>query len=57
MEIIFHWIGGATFVMTIGNLNIACDPVLCEKGEIQDFFGSNPNDLKSRCMTKKHLAT
>jgi L-ascorbate metabolism protein UlaG (beta-lactamase superfamily) len=38
MELIFNWIGGATFVLCIGDLNIACDPVLCEKGTIQDFF-------------------
>jgi L-ascorbate metabolism protein UlaG (beta-lactamase superfamily) len=38
MELIFNWIGGATFVLSIGDLNIACDPVLCEKGTIQDFF-------------------
>ncbi len=38
MEILFNWIGGATFVLTIGNLNIACDPVLCKKGSIQDYF-------------------
>jgi L-ascorbate metabolism protein UlaG (beta-lactamase superfamily) len=38
MELIFNWIGGATFVLRIGNLNIACDPVLCDKGTIQDFF-------------------
>jgi len=38
MELIFNWIGGATFVLSIGDLNIACDPVLCEKETIQDFF-------------------
>ncbi len=38
MEIIFNWIGGATFIISIGNLNIAVDPVLCNKGTIQDYF-------------------
>jgi N-acyl-phosphatidylethanolamine-hydrolysing phospholipase D len=38
MEIIFNWIGGATFILTVGNLNIAVDPVLCEKGKVQDYF-------------------
>jgi L-ascorbate metabolism protein UlaG (beta-lactamase superfamily) len=38
MELKFNWIGGATFVLSIGNLNIACDPVLCPKGTVQDFF-------------------
>jgi L-ascorbate metabolism protein UlaG (beta-lactamase superfamily) len=38
MDIQFHWIGGATFVLTIGNLKISCDPVLCKKGTVQDYF-------------------
>lgn len=38
MEIKFNWIGGATFILSIGNLKIAVDPVLCEKGTIQDYF-------------------
>jgi hypothetical protein len=25
MEIIFNWIGGATFILTVGNINIAID--------------------------------
>ncbi len=38
MRILSNWIGGATFILSIGDLNIACDPVLCEKGTVQDFF-------------------
>ena len=38
MEILFNWIGGATFILSIGDLNIAIDPVLCEKGKVQDYF-------------------
>lgn len=38
MQINFQWVGGATFVLKIGNLKIACDPVLCEKGMVQDYF-------------------
>jgi N-acyl-phosphatidylethanolamine-hydrolysing phospholipase D len=38
MEIAFYWIGGATFILSIGNLNIGVDPVLCEKGTVQDYF-------------------
>jgi L-ascorbate metabolism protein UlaG (beta-lactamase superfamily) len=38
MEIIFHWIGGATFILSIGNLNIAVDPVLCKKGDCSRLF-------------------
>jgi L-ascorbate metabolism protein UlaG (beta-lactamase superfamily) len=32
MELIFYWIGGATFIISIGDLKIAVDPVLCEIG-------------------------
>jgi N-acyl-phosphatidylethanolamine-hydrolysing phospholipase D len=38
MEMILNWIGGATFILSIGNLNIAVDPVLCQKGTVQDYF-------------------
>lgn len=38
MRIVFNWPGGATFILSVGDLNIACDPVLCEKGTVQDFF-------------------
>jgi N-acyl-phosphatidylethanolamine-hydrolysing phospholipase D len=38
MEIIFKWIGGSTFILTIGKLNIAIDPALCKKGTFQDYF-------------------
>ena len=37
MEMTFYWVGGATFILSIGNLNIACDPVLCKKGTVQDY--------------------
>ncbi len=38
MNIKFNWIGGATFILKLDNLKIACDPVLCKKGTIQDYF-------------------
>ena len=38
MQIKFTWIGGATFILSTGHLNIAVDPVLCEKGTVQDYF-------------------
>lgn len=37
MDVYFYWIGGATFVLSIGDLKIACDPVLCDKGNIQNY--------------------
>jgi L-ascorbate metabolism protein UlaG (beta-lactamase superfamily) len=34
----FYWIGGATFILTIGNLKIAVDPVLCEQRSCSRLF-------------------
>lgn len=53
MEILFHWIGGATFVITIGNLNIACDPVLCERGKVQDYFWFKSKRLEEPMYDEK----
>lgn len=33
-----QWIGGATCILTIGDVQIAVDPVLCPKGTVQDYF-------------------
>ncbi len=38
MKITFHWVGGATFILQIDTLKIAVDPVLCQKGTIQNYF-------------------
>jgi L-ascorbate metabolism protein UlaG (beta-lactamase superfamily) len=38
MQLNFQWIGGATFILTIADLKIAVDPVLCPKGTIQNYF-------------------
>lgn len=38
VKIQFKPIGGATFILSIGELKIAVDPVLCKKGTIQDYF-------------------
>lgn len=37
MNIEFKWVGGATWIMNIQGLKIACDPVLCPAGTIQDY--------------------
>ena len=38
MEVLFQWIGGASLILSIGNLHIGVDPVLCPKGKVQDYF-------------------
>jgi len=37
MDFEFKWVGGATWIMKIQGLKIACDPVLCPAGTIQDY--------------------
>lgn len=38
MDISFTWVGGATWILEIAGLKIACDPVLCPAGSEQDYF-------------------
>jgi L-ascorbate metabolism protein UlaG (beta-lactamase superfamily) len=37
MKINFKWIGGATWILQVDNCKIACDPVLCPEGSVQDY--------------------
>ncbi len=37
MDVTFKWIGGATWILSIGGTKIACDPVLCPRGHVQDY--------------------
>ena len=37
MPIELKWVGGATWILTVGGVKIACDPVLCPAGTIQDY--------------------
>ncbi|MBN1498635.1 MAG: MBL fold metallo-hydrolase [Spirochaetes bacterium] len=45
----FKWIGGATWILRIAGVKIACDPVLCSEGTIQDY-----RYFKSERMTAPH---
>lgn len=36
-ELEFHWVGGATWILTVDGVKIACDPVLCPAGTVQDY--------------------
>ena len=47
MEVIFQWVGGATFILSIGDLKIAVDPVLCKKGTVQDYFWFKSKRIES----------
>jgi len=38
MKFEFKWIGGATWILSFNGTAIACDPVLCPGGTIQDYF-------------------
>ncbi len=37
MKISFKWLGGGTWILHIDDITIACDPVLCPKGHVQDY--------------------
>lgn len=37
MKITFNWLGGASCILTLDDLKIAIDPVLCQKGTIQNY--------------------
>ena len=52
MKINFKWIGGATFIITIDNIKIAVDPVLCKKGTIQDYFWFKSKRLEDPVYTE-----
>ena len=53
MNINFKWIGGATFILTIENVKIAVDPVLCKKGTIQNYFWFKSKRLENPIFEKK----
>ena len=38
MDVRFKWIGGATWLLEVGDVRIGCDPVLCPMGTVQDYF-------------------
>ena len=41
IAISFKWIGAATWILNVDGLKIACDPVLCPKGTVQQYgFGA-----------------
>jgi len=47
MKFDFKWIGGATWLLTFNGTAIACDPVLCPRGTIQDYFYFKTSRLNS----------
>ena len=52
MVVGFQWIGGATFILSIGDLRIAVDPVLCEKDTTQDYFWFKSKRLEPPIYSK-----
>jgi len=38
MNIKFKWVGGATWILSADEVKIACDPVLCPTGTVQNYF-------------------
>ncbi|NPV00414.1 MAG: hypothetical protein HPY53_03430 [Brevinematales bacterium] len=52
MDIRLKWVGGATWVMDIGNFKIACDPVLCAKGTVHDYRFFKSERLENPVYTR-----
>jgi N-acyl-phosphatidylethanolamine-hydrolysing phospholipase D len=38
MKFSFKYVGGATWILRVGAVKIACDPVLCPAGTVQDYL-------------------
>ena len=53
MNLSFQWVGGATFILSIDDVKIAVDPVLCPKGTIQDYFWFKSKRLEDPVYSKK----
>jgi L-ascorbate metabolism protein UlaG (beta-lactamase superfamily) len=51
MNIEFTWVGGATWILEIQGLKIACDPVLCPMGTVQDYFWFKTERLEEPVFT------
>lgn len=37
VDLTFHWVGGATWSLTVDGITVAGDPVLCPAGTVQDY--------------------
>jgi L-ascorbate metabolism protein UlaG (beta-lactamase superfamily) len=51
MKFKFKWIGGATWILNIEGIKIACDPVLCPKETTQDYFWFRSQRLEEPVYT------
>jgi len=51
MKAVFKWIGGATWTLSLDGLKIACDPVLCKAGTVQDYFWFTSRRLNDPAFT------
>jgi L-ascorbate metabolism protein UlaG (beta-lactamase superfamily) len=51
----FKWIGGATWLLSVGNLKIGCDPALCPKDHIQNYKWFTTKRLNDPIYSNKDL--
>jgi len=56
VNIEFAWVGGATWILEIQGLKIACDPVLCPMGTVQDYFWFKSERLEEPVFTDTDFA-
>jgi len=57
MDLNFQWIGGATVILSLGDLKIALDPTLCPKGTIQDYFWFKSKRIEEPIYNKEDFNT
>jgi L-ascorbate metabolism protein UlaG (beta-lactamase superfamily) len=49
----FHWVGGATWILRVDGVTIACDPVLCPAGTVQDYGWFRSRRLEEPVYTEE----
>lgn len=53
MPLELKWIGGATWILRVDGVNLACDPVLCPAGTIQDYGWFSSRRLEAPVYTEE----
>lgn len=54
-ELVFQWVGGATWILVVDGVKIAGDPVLCPAGTIQDYGWFRSRRLEAPVYTEDDL--
>lgn len=52
-DLAFHWVGGATWILTVDGIKMAGDPVLCPAGTVQDYGWFRSRRLEDPVYTEE----